>query len=79
MRRAAILVAIALSVAGCQTPYKPSGLMGGYEELQLSSDTYHITGRGNGYTSEFSFTADSVVEGSRFDPSEGIQEVRRHK
>jgi hypothetical protein len=52
MRKTALMIGMVLVVAGCQTPYKPNGIMGGYEEVQLSADTYQITGRGNGYTSE---------------------------
>jgi len=44
-------VGMILLSTGC-TPYKADGLMGGYAETPLSADTYHVTFRGNGYTSE---------------------------
>jgi hypothetical protein len=42
---------MAVSVAGCATPYKPNGLMGGYSEVQLNADTFQVSVRGNAYTS----------------------------
>lgn len=46
---AAIIVAAALS--GCATPYEPSGLMGGFDEVRVSANSYRISVQGNGYTS----------------------------
>lgn len=37
-------------LAGCQTPYQPNGLLGGYQQRQLAPDMYQITVQGNGYT-----------------------------
>lgn len=49
--RAPILTALlVLGIAGCATPYKPNGLGGGYEDVQLAADTYRVSARGNGYT-----------------------------
>ena len=49
---------IALGIAGLApvlmaacTPYKPMGLMGGVDDLQLNDTTYRIIARGNGVTS----------------------------
>jgi hypothetical protein len=36
---------------GCSgTPYQPSGLIGGYEERQLSANSFKVFFHGNGYT-----------------------------
>jgi len=43
-------VLAALLLAACETPYGAMGLTGGVSETKLTSDTYRITGRGNGYT-----------------------------
>lgn len=40
-----------LLIAGCATPYQPSGLTGGYKETLLAPDIVRITVEGNGYTS----------------------------
>jgi len=40
-----------LVLAGCATKYQEKGFTGGYEELQLSADTFRISVSGNGYTS----------------------------
>jgi hypothetical protein len=39
-----------LSLGGCATTYKPAGLLGGYSEMQLSSEEYQVTFTANGYT-----------------------------
>ena len=41
---------IALSVVGCATPYKSSGLMGGYDEKELEPAIWRLSYSGNGYT-----------------------------
>lgn len=41
----------AILVSGCATPYKQSGLMGGFTETQLDENVYKVSFRGNGYTS----------------------------
>lgn len=44
--------ALLLVLGGCQTPYQPEGIGGGYEDIRLSEDTFEIRARGNGYSSE---------------------------
>jgi hypothetical protein len=44
------LLAACLALIGCQTPYQPMGETGGYEDLQLSANSYRITVKGNGFT-----------------------------
>jgi hypothetical protein len=41
-----------LSLAGCSTSYKPNGLTGGYSDMRLSNNTYKVSFRGNGFTSQ---------------------------
>jgi hypothetical protein len=48
MRIACLLVAILL--AACSTPYQDMGLLGGVEAQQITSSTFRIVARGNGYT-----------------------------
>jgi hypothetical protein len=48
MRIAALLLFLILS--GCATPYQNMGFMGGVEAQQMTSDTFRIVARGNGYT-----------------------------
>ncbi len=43
---------IVLLFSGCSTPYQGSGLRGGYDESQLSKDTWRVTFTGNAATSE---------------------------
>lgn len=50
MKHAAIAAAIALALAGCATPYEPTGVMGGFEEVRVSANSYRISVQGNGYT-----------------------------
>ena len=45
-----IAALIALSTS-CATKYQPQGFTGGYDDVQLSADTFQITAKGNGYTS----------------------------
>ena len=46
-----IFVLSLLFLTSCATPYQESGLAGGYDEVQLSENSYQISFRGNGYTS----------------------------
>jgi hypothetical protein len=48
MRRLTLLVILGV---GCATPYGPSGLSGGYSEMQVAPYTFEVGFRGNGYTS----------------------------
>lgn len=46
-----VLLGLSLfGLLGCATGYHGSGLTGGYEETQLSEDTYQIRVQGNAYT-----------------------------
>ena len=46
MRRHVAVLSI-LALTACATPYKPMGLGGGVEEMQLSDDTYRVRARVN--------------------------------
>ena len=45
-----ITAVFVLVIAGCATPFKSNGLMGGFAERQLSEDTYRVSFQGNGFT-----------------------------
>ena len=47
----AIMIGVPLLVAACATTYQPSGLTGGFDEVQLDTNVYQVSFRGNGYTS----------------------------
>lgn len=47
-----VALALLLVLGGCQTPYQPEGIGGGYEDIRLSEDTFEIRARGNGYSTE---------------------------
>jgi hypothetical protein len=51
MKSAVLLAMASLMLAGCTTPYQPMGFTGGVEAQPITSDTYRIVSRGNGYTS----------------------------
>jgi hypothetical protein len=51
MRRLAAWFLIALSIAGCATPYQSDGFSGGFRETQLAPDVYRVSFHGNAYTS----------------------------
>ncbi|RVB75029.1 MULTISPECIES: hypothetical protein [unclassified Mesorhizobium] len=42
--------ALALALAGCQTPYQEMGFTGGVSAAPIGGDVYRISARGNGYT-----------------------------
>jgi hypothetical protein len=44
------VVALALALAGCQTQYQEMSFTGGVSAMPITSDTYRIVSRGNGYT-----------------------------
>ncbi|MCJ9673041.1 MULTISPECIES: CC0125/CC1285 family lipoprotein [unclassified Neorhizobium] len=46
----AAVVALALALAGCQTQYQEMSFTGGVSAMPITSDTYRIISRGNGYT-----------------------------
>lgn len=48
--RTIVAACAALALAGCATPYQEMGMLGGVQATQISSDTFQITARGNGYT-----------------------------
>ncbi len=50
MKKIMITAILALSLAGCATKYGEMGLLGGVQAQQITSDTYRIIARGNGYT-----------------------------
>ena len=42
---------LVLLVAGCATPYQPTGLAGGFTETQIDTNVFRVTFKGNGFTS----------------------------
>jgi hypothetical protein len=48
--RLTVLLLLALTIAGCATAYKSSGITGGYRETWLAPDVVRVSFRGNGYT-----------------------------
>ncbi|MUZ74215.1 hypothetical protein GOZ90_16120 [Agrobacterium vitis] len=44
------VVAMTALLAGCQTKYQDMGFTGGVSAMPITSDTYRIVSRGNGYT-----------------------------
>lgn len=53
-----------LALAGCATPYQPSGFIGGFNEVQLSQSSYHIEFKGNAYTKPGSARDFAVLRGA---------------
>lgn len=49
MRQIAVL-ACALALSACATPYQEMGALGGVQASRITADTVQITARGNGYT-----------------------------
>ena len=47
----AVIVACILGLGACATPYQEMGFTGGVSATQLTSDTFQIVAKGNGYTS----------------------------
>ncbi|MCW8471486.1 hypothetical protein OQJ19_12635 [Fluoribacter gormanii] len=45
-----------LALVGCATGYHPSGLSGGFSELQLAENVYVVKFNGNGFTSMYRAT-----------------------
>ncbi len=45
------LVATAIAMAACATPYQRQGFRGGFSDYPMDADTYVVTFKGNGYTS----------------------------
>ena len=48
MQKIAIFLLIFI-LSGCATPYTESGLMGGYEDIDLGNGRFKVTFLGNGY------------------------------
>lgn len=46
------LLALALTLSACSTPYQEMGFMGGVAAQRMTADTYRIVSRGNGYTGQ---------------------------
>ena len=49
--RMMVAVSLAALCFGCSTPYQDMGFSGGVAAHQMTSNTYRIVARGNGYTS----------------------------
>lgn len=45
-------LALVLTLSACATGYQHAGLIGGYDDYKVSDNQYHVTFRGNGYTSD---------------------------
>jgi hypothetical protein len=51
MRIVAVCLVSALAVSGCMsTPYQPSGMTGGFRELQIKDNIWRVGFGGNGFT-----------------------------
>jgi hypothetical protein len=50
MIRLSLALAACMLAAACNTPYQENGLTGGVVAAPITSDTYRISARGNGYT-----------------------------
>lgn len=50
LTKSSTILLVFFFLAGCMSPYQPSGLGGGYTDMALSKDTYFVTFRGNGVT-----------------------------
>ncbi|CAD7044671.1 hypothetical protein REJC140_03851 [Pseudorhizobium endolithicum] len=46
----AIMATVTALLAGCQTQYQDMGATGGVSAMPITSDTYRIVSRGNGFT-----------------------------
>lgn len=51
MKSLLTVLASALLLCGCATPYQSTGLTGGFSETQLQPNVFSVHFRGNGYTS----------------------------
>lgn len=51
MKQLVIVLAAALFLCGCATPYQRTGFTGGISETQLQPNVFSVHFRGNGYTS----------------------------
>lgn len=49
-RLLAAVAAGVVALTACVTPYKPSGLGGGFSDSRLDAHTFRVHARGNGYT-----------------------------
>lgn len=47
-----VMAVLGLTLAGCSTPYGPSGLLGGFEETQLAPNAWRVSFTGNGFTTQ---------------------------
>jgi hypothetical protein len=51
LRMMVAVLATVVTMSGCATGYQPSGLTGGFTDVQLDTDTFRVAFNGNGYTS----------------------------
>ncbi|MFT4183628.1 MAG: hypothetical protein QM636_17115 [Rhizobium sp.] len=49
-KKAVLLLALTNFCVGCQTQYQEMGVTGGVTAMPITSDTYRIVSRGNGFT-----------------------------
>ena len=66
--RGGIAALIVFGLVGCSTPYQSMGFSGGVEAQQMTSNTYRIVARGNGYKEQSRYapacgTGGTVVAG----------------
>ena len=52
MKKIAGILVLSFMLAGCATPYQPTGLLGGFEDISLGDNKHKITWQGNAYTSK---------------------------
>ena len=51
MKNFIIIIVAILLIQGCATPYQSKGFIGGYDEIQIDTNVFKVSFRGNGYTS----------------------------
>ena len=45
------ILAVAVLLSGCATPYQPTGFRGGFDDVALADDMYELRANGNAFTS----------------------------
>jgi hypothetical protein len=70
MKTIALLMAVLLS--GCATPYQSSGARGGFSDVQLDTNVFQITFKGNGFTSASDVSNMALLRGSELSLKHGF-------
>ena len=50
MKKQLGILLLTAALAGCATTYQPTGATGGFKEMELKPDIWHVAFSGNGYT-----------------------------